>query len=82
MWGSVLGYLEINSEGQEGLIMKIYNKRLFFNEKVEMPENLLEAVDNYLETFGIIAVIKAGSLRFGKAPYFQSKRNNSWWEMR
>lgn len=28
--------------------MKIYNKRLVFDEKVERPENLLDAVENYI----------------------------------
>ena len=28
--------------------MKIYNKRLIFDEKIEKPENLLDAVENFL----------------------------------
>lgn len=68
--GSVLCYLEINSESQERLNMKLYNKRFVFNGKVEMPENLLDAVENYLEAFGIIAAIKAGVALDSVRPLF------------
>ncbi len=54
--------------------MKIYNKRIVFDEKVEKPENLLDAVENYLEAFGIIAATKAGiALGSVRCPIFRVK---------